>query len=223
MAIELNVLYEDNHIIVVEKPEGILSQGDSTNDLSMLEIIKDYLKEKYQKPGNVFLGLVHRLDRRVSGVMVFAKTSKAASRLSDSIRNHLFEKKYMAIVLGTITGNGRLVNKLEKKDGYAVESIEGKESILEYNVINNFEMDSEKFSVLDINLITGRYNQIRKQLSLINHPIVNDFKYGYNGLNYNDQFGLRCYKISFPHPISKEIMTFESNFENLWKEKIRKW
>jgi len=222
MAIELNVLYEDNHIIVVEKPEGILSQGDSTNDLSMLEIIKDYLKEKYQKPGNVFLGLVHRLDRRVSGVMVFAKTSKAASRLSDSIRNHLFEKKYMAIVLGTITGNGRLVNKLEKKDGYAVESIEGKESILEYNVINNFEMDSEKFSVLDINLITGRYNQIRKQLSLINHPIVNDFKYGYNGLNYNDQFGLRCYKISFPHPISKEIMTFESNFENLWKEKIRK-
>ena len=83
-------------------------------------------------------------------------------------------------------------------------------------------MDSEKFSVLDINLITGRYNQIRKQLSLINHPIVNDFKYGYNGLNYNDQFGLRCYKISFPHPISKEIMTFESNFENLWKEKIRK-
>ena len=92
MAIELNVLYEDNHIIVVEKLEGILSQGDSTNDLSMLEIIKDYLKEKYQKPGNVFLGLVHRLDRRVSGVMVFAKTSKAASRLSDAIRNHLFEK-----------------------------------------------------------------------------------------------------------------------------------
>jgi len=218
MAIDLKVFYEDNHIIVVEKKEGILSQGDDTNDDSMLEIIKAYLKEKYQKPGNVFLGLVHRLDRRVSGVMVFAKTSKAASRLSDAIRNHLFEKKYVAIVDGKLEGKGKLINNLDKKDGFAIESKNGKESILEYNVIKNFELDKNVFSVLDINLVTGRYNQIRKQLSLIGHPIVNDYKYGYSGRNYDDQFGLRCYRLSFPHPITKEMLTFESKFDNIWRE-----
>lgn len=219
MAVDLKVLYEDNHIIVVVKEEGILSQGDSTNEDSMIEIIKDYLKAKYQKPGNVFLGLVHRLDRRVSGVMVFAKTSKAASRLSDAIRNHMFSKKYVAIVSGYLIGRQKLVNKLEKIERLAVESENGKESILEYRVINNFRINNKDFSVLDVNLITGRYNQIRKQLSIIGHPIVNDYKYGYNGENIEDAFGLRCYEISFPHPITKEILTFKSNFENIWKEK----
>ena len=219
MAVDLDVLYEDNHIIVVVKKEGILSQGDSTCEDSMIEIIKDYLKIKYEKPGNVFVGLVHRLDRRVSGVMVFAKTSKAASRLNDAIRNHLFGKKYVAIVSGYLTGSSKLVNKLEKIDKQAVETINGKESILEYKVVENFKINNKDFSVLDINLITGRYNQIRKQLSLINHPIVNDYKYGYSGENIDDAFGLRCYEISFPHPITKEILTFKSNFENIWKEK----
>ena len=219
MAVDLNVLYEDNHIIVVEKEEGILSQGDSTGEASMLEIIKDYLKVKYNKPGNVFVGLVHRLDRRVSGVMVFAKTSKAASRLSEAIRNNLFSKKYVAIVSGYLTGSDKLVHKLEKKDQLAVESKDGKESILEYTVINNFKINKDDFSVLDVKLITGRYNQIRKQLSLINHPIVNDYKYGYTGENIEDAFGLRCYELSFPHPITKEVLTFKSNFRNIWKEK----
>ena len=219
MAVDLNVLYEDNHIIVVEKEEGILSQGDSTGEASMLEMIKDYLKVKYNKPGNVFVGLVHRLDRRVSGVMVFAKTSKAASRLSEAIRNNLFSKKYVAIVSGYLTGSDKLVHKLEKKDQLAVESDNGKESMLEYTVINNFKINKDDFSVLDVKLITGRYNQIRKQLSLINHPIVNDYKYGYNGKNIEDAFGLRCYELSFPHPITKEILTFKSNFRNIWKEK----
>lgn len=219
MAIGLNILYEDNHIIVVVKEEGILSQGDYTNEDSMIEMIKEYLKVKYGKPGNVFVGLVHRLDRRVSGVMVFAKTSKAASRLSEAIRNHLFSKKYVAIVSGYLTGSRRLVNKLEKVDRLAVESVNGKESVLEYTVVDNFKINEHEFSVLDINLLTGRYNQIRKQLSIIGHPIVNDYKYGYNGENIEDAFGLRCYEISFPHPITKEILTFKSNFENIWKEK----
>ena len=220
MAIDLNIFYEDNHIIVVEKKEGVLSQGDETNDPSMLEIIKEYIKNKYNKPGNVFLGLVHRLDRRVGGVMVFAKTSKAASRLSEAIRRQQFVKKYMAICQGKLVGSGKLVNKLDKVNGKAIETNDGKECILEYNVIKNFVLDGEIFSVLDVNLITGRYNQIRKQLSIINHPIVNDFKYNYNGKNYNNDFGLRCYSLSFPHPITKEILTFKSNFNNFWEDKI---
>ena len=222
MAInENNILYEDNHIIVVIKDENVLSQGDETKDENMVDMLKAYLKEKYSKPGNVFVGLVHRLDRRVSGVMVFSKTSKAASRLSESIRNGSFKKKYMAIVDGVVAGNGKLVNMLDKKDGKAIESkVSGKESILYYNVLKNIVIENHDMSVLDIDLITGRYNQIRKQLSIINHPIINDFKYNYRGKNYNDCFGLRCYKLSFPHPITKEIMTFESHFDNYFKKYI---
>lgn len=217
----LDILYEDNHIIVVVKPENILSQGDSSGDDSMLDIVKEYIKVKYNKPGNVYLGLVHRLDRRVSGVMVFAKTSKAASRLSEAIRNNEFIKKYKAIVVGKVVEAGKLVHYLDKKDGIAIESKkDGKGSVLFYNVLKNFQLDNCIFSVLDIDLITGRYNQIRKQLSLINHPIVNDFKYSYVGKNYEDQLGLRCYKLSFPHPITKEIITFEKDYDNFWKKFI---
>lgn len=218
--IDLKVLYEDNHIMVVEKPENVLSQGDNTNDESMLEIIKEYLKVKYNKPGNVFVGLVHRLDRRVSGVMVFAKTSKAASRLSEAIRDNLFTKKYQAIVSGIINGNEKLIHYLSKVDGKAIEDKNGKESILFYSQIKSFKIGNKDFTLLDIDLITGRYNQIRKQLSLIGHPIVNDYKYGYTGLNHNDAFGLRCVEISFPHPISKEILKFRSDFNGYWKEFI---
>lgn len=222
MAVEndLNILYEDNHILVTLKEENILSQGDNTSDDSMLEILKKYLKEKYNKEGNVFVGLVHRLDRRVGGVMVFAKTSKAASRLSESIRNKLFKKKYNAIVAGSVYSSGKLVNFLSKKDGKAVEDKNGKESILYYNPIKHFDVDGNNFTVLDIDLVTGRYNQIRKQLSLAGYPIVNDFKYGYKGINYSDAFGLRCVEISFPHPISKEILTFSSNFTGFWEKYI---
>ena len=218
--IDLKVLYEDNHIMVVEKPENVLSQGDNTNDESMLEIIKEYLKVKYNKPGNVFVGLVHRLDRRVSGVMVFAKTSKAASRLSEAIRDNLFTKKYQAIVSGIINGNEKLIHYLSKVDGKAIEDKNGKESILFYSQIKSFKIGNKDFTLLDIDLITGRYNQIRKQLSLIGHPIVNDYKYGYTGENHNDAFGLRCVEISFPHPISKEILKFRSDFNGYWKEFI---
>ena len=168
---ELKILYEDNHIIVVVKPENILSQKDDTNDLDMLTLIKEYIKKSKEKEGNVYLGLVHRLDRRVGGVMVFAKTSKAASRLSDDIRNHNFNKKYLAIVEGEINGSGVLVDYLKKVDNRAIISKEdGKISELKYQVLKKFFLDDNICTILLINLLTGRYNQIRAQLSHFNHP-----------------------------------------------------
>ncbi len=215
------ILYEDNHIIVVIKPEGVLSQADDTNDLDMLSIIKEYLKVTYNKIGNVYLGLVHRLDRRVSGVMVFSKTSKASSRLSEDIRNHNFEKKYVCICSGFLEGSNTLTNKLSKVDNKAVIDKNGKESILDYTVIDNFSIDNNIFSVCDINLHTGRFNQIRKQFSIINHPLINDFKYGYNLKNYNDHIGLFCVELSFNHPTLKTRMTFRNYlFDEIKKDFI---
>ena len=205
---DLKVLYEDNHIIVIVKPKDVLSQKDNTNDIDILTIVKEYLKEKYQKPGNVYLGLVHRLDRRVGGVMVLAKTSKGASRLSEAIRNHEFIKKYYAICLGKVE-SGKLINKLEKVDKVAKQSDNGKESILEYELIKTFKLDDADFSLVSVNLITGRFNQIRSQFALNNHPLINDYKYGYRGINYNDDIGLFCFYLSFPHPVTKEMMEFK--------------
>lgn len=204
----IEVLYEDNHIIVCTKPEGVLSQKDITNDIDMLTIIKQYLKEKYNKPGDVYLGLVHRLDRRVEGVMVFAKTSKAASRLSENIREHKFYKEYVAICSGYFENSGRLVNSLSKEKGKALESETGKEAILEYNVINHFQLNKDDFTVIRIILHTGKYNQIRKQMQLFGHSLINDFKYGYRLSNYNDSLGLRCVAIGFTHPTTKEYLEF---------------
>lgn len=208
---ELNVLYEDNHIIVVIKPENVLSQEDITHEEDMLSIIKEYIKETKKKEGNVYLGLVHRLDRRVGGVMVFAKTSKAASRLSSDIRDHNFKKEYLAIVKGNVEKNGRLVNYLKKEDNKAIvcSEVEGKESILDYIVLKRFEKDNIDYTILKINLLTGRYNQIRSQLAYFGYPIVCDYKYGYKGENFNDVLGLFCYKISFNHPTKKEKITFD--------------
>ena len=203
IAHDVVILYEDNHLLVCIKPEGILSQEDETKDLDILNILKKYLKEEYHKEGNVYLGLVHRLDRRVSGVMVFAKTSKAASRLSEQVRNHQFQKKYLAICSGLIEGDGVLENYLQKNDEAE------KFASLEYNVLDNFKLDNKMFSLVDVSLKTGRYNQIRKQFSLINHPLINDFKYGYRGKNYNDHIGLFCVEIGFYHPISKEFISFK--------------
>ena len=203
IAHDVVILYEDNHLLVCIKPEGILSQEDETKDLDILNILKKYLKEEYHKEGNVYLGLVHRLDRRVSGVMVFAKTSKAASRLSEQVRNHQFQKKYLAICSGEIYGSGVLENYLQKNDEAE------KFASLEYNGLDNFKLDNKMFSLVDVSLKTGRYNQIRKQFSLINHPLINDFKYGYRGKNYNDHIGLFCVEIGFYHPISKEFISFK--------------
>lgn len=203
---KLQVLYEDNHIIVVVKPVNVLSQSDITGDVDMLTIIKNYLKEKYQKPGNVYLGLIHRLDRPVGGVMVFAKTSKAASRLSEQVRNKDFKKNYCAIVHGYLTNKkGTLKDTIEKLDNKKVllNTKNGKEAILNYTVLKEYD----NLSLVDISLITGRYHQIRLQFSSRNHPLYGDTLYGED---INKQIALYSYKLSFLHPITKERLTFEN-------------
>ena len=222
--IEDKIIFENNHYIVLVKDEGILSQEDSSGDPDMVNLLKDYLKEKYQKPGNVYVGLIHRLDRRVLGLMVFGKTSKGSSRISEAIRNKEFKKTYLAIVKGRISGSKTLVNKLEKSDNKsfkAIESNDGKESILEYNVIKNIKIDNTDFSILKINLLTGRFNQIRSQLSINGTPIINDFKYGYDGKNYDDHLGLFCIELAFPDPVTKEIEDYKISKDYLpFKEYI---
>ena len=201
----LVILYEDNHIIVVYKFPGILSQSDNTKDLDMVSIIKTYLKDRYHKPGNVYLGLVHRLDRPVKGVMVFAKTSKAAARLSEQIRNGQMHKKYYAVVEGILKEKeGILENKIEKIDNKKVliDSPNGKEARLEYKVLK----EKDNLSLVDINLLTGRYHQIRLQFSSRNHPLYGDTLYG---SKYKGDLALISYSLSFIHPTTKEKMCFE--------------
>lgn len=205
---KLEVLYEDNHIIVVVKPSNILSQSDSTNDIDMLTLIKEYLKEKYKKPGNVYLGLVHRLDRPVSGVMVFAKTSKAASRLSKQISSHEFKKKYLAVVNGLFENKrGELVNYIVKENNNNSKisvNNEGKLAKLKYSVLE--EKKDENLSLIEIDLETGRHHQIRVQFSNINHPLYGDQRYGTLD---KKQIALHAYKVIFNHPVKNEIMIFE--------------
>ena len=203
---KLNVLYEDNHIIVVVKPTNILSQSDITKDIDMLSLIKSYLKEKYHKPGNVYLGLVHRLDRVVGGVMVFAKTSKAASRLSNSIRENKFTKNYLAICHGKVNKLGTFVDYLEKKDDYSTivsDKEHGKLSELSYELI---EYDSKNdLSLVKIKLKTGRHHQIRVQFSSRGYPLCGDQRYGDED---KTQIALYAYELSFYHPTTKEKLTF---------------
>jgi len=200
----IKILYEDNHIIVVVKDYNIPVQEDSSKDEDMLTLIKKYLKEKYNKPGNVYLGLVHRLDRPVGGVMVFAKTSKAASRLSNEIRLNKIEKRYLALVHNHTKEKEELKDKLLKNEKTNTSYVDdkGKESILEYNLI---EYRGNK-SLLDINLITGRHHQIRVQLSHHGYPIYGDQKYGID--NVGIQIHLWAYKLKFKHPTKDEIMEF---------------
>lgn len=220
--INLKVVYEDNHIIVVEKPANIPSQGDKTGDLDMLTIIKAYLKEKYNKPGNVYLGLVHRLDRPVGGVMVFAKTSKAASRLSEQVREKVFKKKYLVIVNGKFEEKkGTLKDYLLKNERLNKSRVveEGtqnsKYAELDYEVL---KYDKEQnLSLLKINLHTGRHHQIRVQLSSRDHSIYGDAKY--NGRGSARQLYLWAYELTIQNVISKEEMTFTSipEKEKAWK------
>ena len=204
---KLNVIYEDNHIIVVEKPYNVPTQEDSSKDLDMITIIKKYLKEKYQKEGNVYLGLVHRLDRPVGGLMVFAKTSKAASRLSDDVRNNNFHKTYLAVVHGKTKEKEKLVDyisKNEKTFSSFIDNENGKKSILEYETI--YYDKKEDISLIKVDLITGRHHQIRLQMSNINHPLVGDQRYG---KGEKKQIMLYAYKLKFIHPTKKEQLEFK--------------
>lgn len=209
---KLNVLFEDNHIIVVEKIVNIPSQADKTGDVDMLTIIKDYIKEKYNKPGNVYLGLVHRLDRPVGGVMVFAKTSKAAARLSEQVRVKEFEKKYLVVVNGKLPlENGTFEDYLLKNEKKNMSRVvpentkNSKYANLDYEVLKyNEEIN---LSVVKVHLHTGRHHQIRVQFSSRDHSIYGDQKYG--GRGHGKQIALWAYSLSFYHPITREKLEFK--------------
>lgn len=207
----LKILFEDNHIIVVEKTPNIPSQSDKTGDIDMLTLVKQYIKEKYNKPGNVYLGLVHRLDRPVGGIMIFAKTSKAASRLSDEVREKVFKKKYLAVVDGKIEKTkGSLENYLYKDERNNMSKVVNKDkenaklAKLDYEVL--FYDEVKNLSLLKINLHTGRHHQIRVQLSNFGHSIFGDQKYGTRGTG--KQIALWAYELTIMHPITKEEKTF---------------
>ena len=199
----INILYEDNHLLVVEKKVGVLSQSDGSNTYDMLTILKKYLKEKYHKPGNVYLGLVHRLDKNVGGVMVFAKTSKAASRLSEQIRNRDFKKTYLAVCKGIIESDGKYQDYLKRVEyrSEVTNSKDGKIAKLSYQVIKV----KNNNTLLKINLETGRHHQIRVQFAYHNHPLLGDEKYGSKG---RYPLALYAYRLEFTHPTTKERLNF---------------
>lgn len=221
---KLEILYEDNHIIVVEKKPNIPSQGDKSGSIDLLTMVKEYIKEKYNKPGNVYVGLVHRLDRPVGGVMVFAKTSKAASRLSNQIREKTIKKTYFAVVDGSFkkeNKKGVLEDYLYKDERNNISKVVKKDkkgskyAKLDYEVID-YKPDKD-LSLLRINLHTGRHHQIRLQLANIGHSIFGDQKYGVRGKG--KQIALWAYRLEIEHPITKEKMKFEKYPEanGTWK------
>ena len=219
----LKVLFEDNHIIVVEKPVNVPSQGDKTGDIDMLTIIKKYIKAKYNKPGDVYLGLVHRLDRPTGGVMVFARTSKSASRLSEQVRDKKMHKKYLCIVDGKMesqTGSMRDFLLKNEKNNISKVVKEGtknaKEAVLDYEVVKY--NDQINMSVVKVDLHTGRHHQIRVQFASRGHSLSGDQKYGTRGRG--KQLALWAYSLSFIHPTTKEELTFEDYPEIVGSWKI---
>ena len=209
---KINIIYEDNHLLVVEKPVNIPVQEDSSKDIDMITLLKDYRKVHENKKGDAYLGLVHRLDRPVGGVMVFAKTSKAASRLSEEVRNNTIHKTYIAVVEGTLPTRGKfedyLVKDSKENKSYVTTKDKGKYSSLEYEVLK----EKDNLSLVKINLITGRSHQIRVQFSSRNHPLVGDSKYNNNPNNIN--IALFAIELSIIHPITKERLTFTLDIPN---------
>lgn len=205
---KLNVLYEDNHLIIVEKEPNVLSQSDITKDKDLFTIVKEYIKEKYNKPGNVYLGLLHRLDRPVGGLMVFAKTSKAAKRMTEQIKNHKFEKTYLAVVNGVIDKNEDIfidyLRKTPNGNTITTTKDDGKYAELKYKVLEKNIKDN--MTLVEINLKTGRHHQIRVQFSTRGYPLCGDQRYGKQDMT---QIALFAYKIKFNHPITKENMEFK--------------
>ena len=207
----VKVLYEDNHIIVAIKPAGVLSQSDGSSAPDMLTILKAYIKEEYSKPGEVYLGLLHRLDRPVSGVMVFARTSKAASRLSEQIRTRKVEKIYRCIVNGVLEGEGRLENFISKDENKNIVTVIDKEkpgfkaSYLDYKALAS----KDGLTMVEVKLGTGRSHQIRAQMTHSGYPLIGDQKYGDKDKRCKD-IALEAYKLSFEHPVKREFITFEA-------------
>lgn len=217
---KIKVLYEDNHLIAVLKPAGVLVQGDVTGDRCLMDDVKDYLKKKYHKKGNVFLGLMHRLDRPVAGVVLFAKTSKGASRVSEQIREHGTEKTYHALVYGVIEKkSGKLVNKLEKDNDRrrSRASKKGDYAELLYDVISS----GNGYSLVKIRLVTGKFHQIRIQFSLIGHPIVGDVKYGAREV-FPWGIALAATGLSFATATTNAWKTISIPIPKEWEELLKK-
>lgn len=209
------VIYEDNHIIVVNKPINVPSQQDETKDIDILSLVKGYIKEKENKPGNVYLGLIHRLDRPVGGLMVFAKTSKAAKRLSKEIINNAFIKTYHAILCGVPKEKDTYIDYLVKDEknnkSYVMPDKRGKESILSYELIDT----KKTLSFVKINLKTGRHHQIRVQFSYHGFPLWGDQKYN-PYVKENEQIALFASELSFNHPITKETLNFKLELPKIY-------
>lgn len=217
----MQVLYEDNHIIIVYKQSGEIVQGDKTGDKPLSETIKEWIKQKYAKPGNVFLGVVHRLDRPVSGIVVFAKTSKALSRLNNMFRNGEVRKTYWAMVQtapnmpeATLTNWLVRNEKQNKSYVYNNEMPNAKQAILKYKTIGQ----TEHYTLLEVNLLTGRHHQIRCQLAAMGCPIKGDLKYGARRSNPDGSISLLSHKVEFIHPVSKQKIVVVSPLpiEKVW-------
>lgn len=206
----MKIIYEDNHLLVIDKPINVPMQEDNSKDKDLLTLGKEYIKEKYNKPGNVYLGLVHRLDRPVSGVCVFARTSKAASRLSKQVQDHqTFKKVYLAVVEDNgLKDAGHFEDYLLKDTKTNTVKVDknGKLAILDYEVIKR----KDNLALVKVYLKTGRSHQIRVQFSSRNHPLWGDQRYNKNAI-VGQQIALHSYSLSFIHPISNEQLTFSSN------------
>ena len=218
----MEVVYEDNHIIIVNKQSGEIVQGDKTGDRPLSDIVKDYIKEKYQKPGAVFLGVVHRLDRPVSGLVVFARTSKALTRLNKMFAEGEVHKTYWALVKNapqktedTLTHWLVRNEKQNKSYAYATEKPNAKKAILKYRLIGK----SDNYSLLEVQLMTGRHHQIRCQLAAMGCPIKGDLKYGAPRSNPDGSISLQSHRVEFIHPVSKERITVEAPLPDdpLWQ------
>ena len=217
----MTVVYEDNHLIIVNKTASEIVQGDKTGDTPLSETVKQYVKEKYAKPGNVFLGVVHRLDRPVSGLVVFAKTSKALARLNEMFRNSEVKKTYWAIVKQRPPQDeGELVNylvrneKQNKSYAYDKEVKNSKKAVLHYRLIGH----SQNYFLLEVDLKTGRHHQIRCQLAKMGCPIKGDLKYGFARSNPDGSICLHAHRVKFVHPVSKELIDVTAPLPpgNLW-------
>lgn len=217
----MTVVYEDNHLIIVNKTASEIVQGDKTGDTPLSETVKQYIKEKYAKPGKVFLGVVHRLDRPVSGLVVFAKTSKALARLNEMFRNSEVKKTYWAIVKQRPPQDeGELVNylvrneKQNKSYAYDKEVKNSKKAVLHYRLIGH----SQNYFLLEVDLKTGRHHQIRCQLAKMGCPIKGDLKYGFARSNPDGSICLHAHRVKFVHPVSKELIDVTAPLPpgNLW-------
>ena len=218
----LQVLHEDNHLIIVNKRAGDISQGDKTRDTPLSDIVKGYIKDKYNKPGDVFLGVVHRLDRPTSGVIIFARTSKALERLNKMLREKTIHKTYWAVVKtepkkpsDTLISFLKKNPKNNKSTSYQKEVEGSKQAILHYKTIKKLD----NYSLLEIDLETGRHHQIRTQLSTIGSPIKGDLKYGFNRSNKDGSIHLHARKIRFTHPVNKEVIAVTAPVPDdvIWK------